>query len=384
MSQDLYTVLELDRSADAAAIRSAYLKLSRKYHPDKAPEEKREEYQENFKTLSRAYEVLKDDDKKAFYDQTGRVPGEQGAPEDVGPGGMGMGGGIPFPFDMNSMFGMFGGGGPSGARQRGRRPGKAPTRKTQIPLNLKDFYYGRTLQVNLERHRFCVDCKGEGAINVVSCEECRGMGVINQVIQMGPMIMHNSGPCMKCKGSGKSVGDKCASCNGSKFSKQEKQLELKIKPGAKQGDTILFPGESSHVEEYTEPGDVVVEFVAADEDHGWERHGDNLKHRVGLTLGEALCGKVVRLDGHPAHSDGVFIRIPQGMQNRQEIVVEGLGMPRSVGSGFGDGIVMLTVLATKEERALLESKKDTLKEMFNADAGDETAGLVWSAKPIVY
>lgn len=380
MSRDLYTVLELDRNADAAAIRSAYLKFSRIYHPDKAPEDKKDEYQEKFKAIARAYEVLKDDSKKAFYDQTGQVPGEQGTPEEVRAGG--MGGGIPFPFDMNSMFGMFGGGGPS--RQRGRRPGKAPTRKTQIPLNLKDFYYGRTLQVNLERQRFCADCKGEGAVNVSSCDECRGSGVVNQVIQMGPMIMHNSGPCMKCKGSGKTAGDSCGACKGSKFSKQEKQLELKIKPGAKHGDTILFPGESSHMEDYTEPGDVLVELVAADEDHGWERHGDSLKHRVGLTLGEALCGKVVRLDGHPAHPNGVFIRIPQGMQNRQEIVVEGLGMPRNLGGGFGDGILMLTVLATKEERAVIESKRDTLKEIFNPDTGVETDGLVWSAKPIVY
>jgi DnaJ family protein A protein 2 len=381
MSRDLYAALEIDRSADATAIRSAYLKLSRKYHPDKAPEEKREEYQEKFKLISRAYEVLKDEDKKAFYDQTGRVPGEQGAPDDVSHA---MGGGIPFPFDMNSMFGMFGGGGGPGGRLRGRRPGKAPTRKTQIPLNLKDFYYGRTLQVNLERQRFCADCKGEGTIHMSSCDDCRGTGMVTQVIQMGPMIMHNAGPCMKCKGSGKTSGEPCGTCKGSKFGKQEKQLELKIKPGAKHGDTILFPGESSHTEEYTEPGDVLIELVAADEDHGWERHGDSLKHRVGLTLGEALCGKVVKLDGHPAHPDGVFIRIPQGMQNRQEIVVEGLGMPRNIGGGFGDGVLILTVLATKEERALLESKKDTLKEIFNADAGPEDAGLVWSAKPIVY
>ena len=53
---------------------------------------------------------------------------------------MGGPGGPPgFQFDMRDLFGMFGGrGGPSGG-PRGRRPGKAPARKTQIALTLKDF-----------------------------------------------------------------------------------------------------------------------------------------------------------------------------------------------------------------------------------------------------
>jgi len=378
MSQDLYKVLDVDRKAGASEIRSAYLKLSRIYHPDKAPTEKKDEYEAKFKQVLRAYEVLSDDDKRTLYDHTGQVAGEGGAPE--GPMG---GGGMPFPFDMNNLFGMFGGrGGP--APRQGRRPGKAPARKTQIPLTLKDFYYGRTLQMNLERHRFCDGCKGEGALNRKSCDGCGGMGVVNQVVQMGPMIMQSTGACQKCSGSGRTVGDKCGQCNSSKFHKQEKQLELVVKKGMKPGEIVVFPGESSHVDEYMEAGDVVVELIAADEDHGWERFGDHLKHRVGLTLGESLCGKVVRLDGHPAHPDGVYIQIPSGIQNRQEIVVEGLGMPRTAGSGFGDAILILTVLASKTEKDILEAQRSTLRELFKADAGPTDHSLIWMAKPLVY
>jgi len=189
---------------------------------------------------------------------------------------------------------------------------------------------------------------------------------------------------MTCRGSGKTRGDSCGQCSGSKFIKQDKNLEFVVKKGMRPGDCITFNGESSHVEEFTEAGDVIVEVIAADEDSGWERAGDILRHRVGLTLGEALAGKVVRLDGHPAHDAGLFIQIPAGVQNRQEIVVEGLGMPRGETGGMGDAVLVLTVMPTREEKAVLEANTDALRTMFGASAGETGAGLIWAAKPLVY
>jgi DnaJ family protein A protein 2 len=388
MSQDLYGILELSKGADSSEIRKQYLKLSRSFHPDKAPAQDKEKAEEKFKKIVHAYEILSDDEKRMFYDQTGQIPGEQGN----NGGGHPFGGGMPFgmpgmpgmPFDMNNLFGMFGGRGGQGPRN-GRRPGKAPVRKTQIPLTLKDFYNGRKLQIHLERQRFCNDCKGEGSVSVKSCADCSGSGVKRQIIQMGPMIMDNTGPCGSCRGSGKTKGDNCTTCSGSKFVKQDKDLELNVTKGMKSGDTVLFSGESSNIEEYTEPGDVVVELLTADEDHGWDRVGDNLKNRVGLTLGEALCGKVVKLDGHPGYESGFFVQIPAGVQNRQEIIIEGCGMPRNGQSGFGDIILMLTVIATKEERSILESQKETLQRLFMVNTNSpEGAVIVWQAKPLTY
>lgn len=385
MSKDLYSVLELERGVDSAEIRKQYIKLSRQWHPDKVAPEKKDEATVKFQEISRAYEILNDDNARAFYDQTGQIPGEGGGGGPPG-GGMPFGmGGMPFGFDMNNLFGMFGGQrGGGGAPRGGRRPGKAPARKTQIPMTLKNFYYGRTLQLHVERQRFCNDCKGEGALNTKTCSDCGGSGTKTQIIQMGPMIVQQQGPCMACQGSGKTKGDACSHCNGAKFIKEDKNLELIVKKGMKPGDIITFAGESSNVEEYTEPGDVLVELVAADEEHDWERVGDTLRHRVGLTLGEALTGKIIRLDGHPAHDDGVFIRIPEGVQNRQEIVIEGLGMPRGETGGIGDAVIVLTVLPTKEERKVLEEKKEMLRTMFQSSAGETGAGLVWVAKPLVY
>ncbi len=187
---------------------------------------------------------------------------------------------------------------------------------------------------------------------------------MNKIIQMGPMIVQQSGPCLQCNGSGKTPGDPCKKCNGAKLVKEDKTLTLTVTKGMRYGEIIVFAGESSNQEDYDEPGDVVIELVAADEDHEWERSGDNLTIRVRLSLGDSLCGKTVVLQNHPGYPEGLPIQIPAGVQNRQDICVEGYGMPRSIGTGHGDCILHISVYPSPEELALLQTKKEILQELF--------------------
>lgn len=76
--KDYYGTLEVARDADAPAIRKAYRRLARKYHPDVSKEPQAEA---RFKEVAEAYETLKDPDKRAAYDELGqRRPGEDFAP----------------------------------------------------------------------------------------------------------------------------------------------------------------------------------------------------------------------------------------------------------------------------------------------------------------
>ena len=361
MSEDLYKYLGVERGADSGEIRKQYLKLSRTSHPDKGGDA------EEFKKISKAYEVLSDDRARNIYDQTGQIPGQDnGLPF----GGMGMPpgmGGMPsgfpgFPFDIGSMFGMFGEGGPRNHKPQ-RQRGKAPPKKTTISLSLHDFYHGKTIAIHLQQQRFCHDCQGKGSKVVSACDVCNGSGVIQQLRQMGPMIIQNTAPCDPCQGSGKKKGPACENCNGSKFVKRDKTLHVYIKKGSKPGDTITLEGESSHVENWTEPGDVVVSLESAEEDTSWKRDNDNLLQLISLNLRESLCGKNLNLSGHPGFPDGLVVDLPAGLQNGNSFTIHGRGMTTQTEQN-GNCVLHIRVDITDAEKAILLTKKEELQTLF--------------------
>ena len=75
-ARDLYAILGVARDVDAEALRTAYRKLARKYHPDVNPGDKSAE--ERFKEISRAWEVLENPERRRNYDEFGAISLEAG------------------------------------------------------------------------------------------------------------------------------------------------------------------------------------------------------------------------------------------------------------------------------------------------------------------
>ena len=117
--QDYYETLGVERGADGEALKRAYRKLAMQWHPDRNPNNPEAEHK--FKELSEAYEVLKDDQKRAAYDRFGHAAFENGGRPGQGQGGFSFdfGGGFADIFD--EMFGDI-----MGRRGGGRRLGTKP------------------------------------------------------------------------------------------------------------------------------------------------------------------------------------------------------------------------------------------------------------------
>ena len=138
--RDYYGTLGVDKNASQADIQRAYRKLARKFHPDINKDAAAEA---KFKQIGEAYEVLKDPEKRAKYDQYGSAwknaqrtgtppPGWEGVQFDFG----GPGGGFDFggsgPSGFSSFFEMlFGGGGPFGGGSGGFGGAGRPQQPTQ-------------------------------------------------------------------------------------------------------------------------------------------------------------------------------------------------------------------------------------------------------------
>jgi DnaJ-class molecular chaperone len=366
-AKSLYDVLGVSKSDSCTAIKKAYLKLARIYHPDKPSGDA-----EKFKEITKASDILSDEKRRRIYDETGMTDEQMmergGMPNGFPfpPGGMpGMPpGGFPFEFNINDLFGNMFGNPPVGP-QRGpirkqRKP--APTVQT-IPITLEQFYLGHRFDININRQSFCNACEHSGAKSKEICKKCNGQGSVTQVIQMGPMAMHTVGPCIDCNGKGERIIEVCTPCSGSGFINASRKLSVNILPGMRAEETFLFPEVCSDHPAFERPGDAHIMLQEDPNDKSFtlfKRSGDRFQHletTLSMTLSESLIGCVIKIDGHPGYDEGLFVKIPPGSFQNDIYCLRGFGMPIPSNIGtYGDLYLRINVTISPLERNLFATQ----------------------------
>jgi curved DNA-binding protein len=331
--RDYYETLNVPRTASADDIKKSYRRLARKFHPDVSKEKDAEA---KFKQVQEAYEVLKDPEKRAAYDQLGsnwKAGQDFRPPPDFGGGfefrgrpggGAGAGGYDSFSDFFSSLFGGGAAGGnpfeqppfgdrPGAGARRRREPARGRDHHARIDIDLEEAFRGGARTFELKRPQ--VDSQG--------------------LLQM-----------------------------------RRHTVKVTVPPGITQGQQLRLAGQGEDSEEGGAQGDLFLE-VHFRPHKQFEVDGRDVTVTLPLAPWEAALGATVTV---PTLGGNVEMRIPAGAQSGQKLRLRARGLP---GNPPGDQFVQLKVVLPPADspraRELYEQMK---REMpFDARATDRPADV---------
>jgi molecular chaperone DnaJ len=365
MARDYYEVLGVERTVDAAGLKSAYRKLAMQHHPDRNGG--CEDAMARFKEISEAYSVLSDEQKRAAYDRFGHagVNGGGGGGNPFGAGGAGFA-------DVNDIFSQVFGeafgdvfGGRSG-RQAGPRRGS--DLRYDLEITLEQAYRGADVEIAVPTTAACETCEGSGAkpgTKPVTCTTCQGAGRV----RTANGFFQVERTCPRCGGQGQMIAEPCGTCHGHGQVRKTRKLQLKIPAGVDDGSRIRLSGEGDAGQRGGPRGDLYV-FLSVTPHELFER--DNLDLLVTVPVPMTVAALGGEIDAPCLVSDACDgrckqpVSVPAGSQTGKTVRIKGKGMPHLNGRQRGDLVVELFVETPTDlnphQKALLQELAASLGE----------------------
>ncbi|MDI9314177.1 MAG: molecular chaperone DnaJ [Hydrotalea sp.] len=354
--RDYYDILGVARGADDAALKAAYRKKAMASHPDRNRDNPKAA--EEFQEINEAYEVLRDAQKRAAYDQFGHAAFQQGGP---GGGRGGAGGGFQGGFggfgngfpDINDIFEqMFGGGFQDAARGARRRETRGRDRELQLTINLLQAFRGDKIKIRAPRLAHCKTCDGSGAekgSGPTTCKTCNGHGTVRT--SKGFFSLEQT--CPKCRGTGQVIEKPCKTCHGAGLTEQTTDIDITIPPGIDNRNQVRVQGKGDDAPRGGKnSGDLFLHIHITPHDI-FERNGNDLFYALPVDAVTAMTGGEVAMptiDGNMA-----VVKIDKGVESGQQFRLKGKGMVvLNSGGRRGDMIVSLAIETPKHLSAAQE------------------------------
>ena len=345
MPQCFYEILGVERTADAAALKQAYRKLAMRFHPDRNPGDKDAEHK--FKEINQAYEILKDDQKRAAYDRYGHAAF---ANNSNGPGQAHGFDADSFSDIFDQFFGdMMGGRGRQGGRSSARRGADL---RFNLEITLGDAYSGATKTIHVPTSIPCDDCSGTGAEEGSTPEVCPACNC-NGTIRSSQGFFMVERTCPGCKGAGRIISSPCRRCRGMGRVEKTKQLSVKIPAGVEEGTRIRLAGEGEAGFRGGPFGDLYI-FLSIQPHKLFQREGTMVFCQVPIPVITAILGgeiEVPTVDGGRAK-----IKVPEGTQTGRQFRLRAKGMPQINTQIRGD-MVVETVVETPVNLSKAQKEK---------------------------
>jgi molecular chaperone DnaJ len=367
-NKDYYALLGVKKTATPEDIRKAFRKLARKYHPDVNPGDKKAE--EKFKEISEANDILSDEKKRKVYDQLGfysdQIDPAQAEAYARQQGG--RGGGMPVDFDGFDFSGFSGAGGagaPTGSSswgsfkdifsgiftgqqqpQRPHGPQPGTDLEYQVTVDFWTAIRGGQARMQIHRQEVCPTCHGQSTTGgPMPCPECNGTG---QVTQMGGRMKFNI-TCPRCNGAGR-ISNDCPTCHGESVVDRTEMVEIRIKPGTRDGQRIRLQGKGNAGLHGGPAGDLYL-IVRTGTHPVFQRVGDDIHITIPVTVPEASLGAKVDV---PTIDGRAQLKIPPGTQSGQKLRLRERGVENAQKPDQrGDQIVTVNVVvpALQDERS---------------------------------
>jgi molecular chaperone DnaJ len=327
--RDYYEILGVDRKASEEEIKKAYRKLALQYHPDRNPGDKDAEL--SFKEAAEAYEVLRDPQKRARYDQFGfdglNADGFHGfsSSDDIFSA---------FGDIFSEFFGFS-----AGARGRGGpRPQAGADLRYNLSVSFRDAAKGAEAKISIPKDATCSECNGSGArpgTSATTCKHCNGVGQVYQ----SQGFFRLAATCPVCRGQGQVIADPCPRCRGRGVVQEVKELAVRIPAGVDNGNRLRLRGEGEPGQYGGPPGDLYV-VIYVEEDKTFSRRGQDLITSVEITFVQAALGDKILV---PTLDDPVTLTIPKGTQSNNVFTLKGQGLPFLGSAHQGDLLVEVKV-----------------------------------------
>ena len=344
--RDYYEILDVDRDASDAELKTSYRKLALKYHPDRNPDDKVAE--DNFKEAAEAYEVLRDAQKRQIYDQYGHQGLE-------GTGFSGFGG-------FEDIFSSFGGifedlFGFSTGRKSKSRAQKGSDLRYDLGLSFLEAAFGIETEIDLEKMELCPTCEGtmcEPDTYPEACGLCNGTGQVSR--SQGFFTVRTT--CSNCRGTGQIIPHPCSKCRGSGHVMVKKTVAVKIPGGVDNGSRLRLTGEGEAGSYNGPPGDLYV-FIQVEPHEFFDRDNTSVICKTQISFVQAALGDQITI---PTLKGKKTLKIPKGTQPGDVFRFHGEGIPSLRSGRRGDQIVQVVIktptnLNKKQEKLLSEFAK---------------------------
>ena len=346
---DYYELLGVARDADADALKRAYRRLARQYHPDVNKEAGAED---RFKEIGRAYEVLSDPQTRSRYDQFGEagLGGAAGMPD------MGDMGGFADLFE--TFFSGFGGASAGGGGARRRGPRQGDDLRLDLTISFSEAIFGQEKEVQVRHLETCNTCSGSGAKSgsgPTTCGTCGGAGQVRRATRTPFGSFTQVAACPTCEGTGQVIADPCSACGGQGLQQVRKKLRLNIPAGVDSGTRLRVAGEGNAGQRGGPAGDLYV-FLSVQPHPTLRRDGTTIHSEVTVNYLQAILGDTIEVETVDGPEK---LEIPAGTQPGATLTLTNKGVPK-LGNPVARGnhqIAVKVQLPTKlnaEERELLE------------------------------